>query len=711
MEIGTNTLKRELERILSKPRTVKQIARELDIPARAQSALKKSLKELVDEGELIELKRKKYGIPEKMGMITGYLQRHRMGYGFVVPDKGGVDVYVSAEDMGAASHGDRVMVQLYGHLRTKKLSGRIIRIIKRARETIVGMYLLIDGETGIVIPDDERLAPLEMFIPSSKANGAKHGQKVVAEITQWPSRSTHPQGEVIDILGYPDEPGVDILCLIKEYELPVEFSPEALGEVDKLPDRVTSTDIEGRMDLRDITCITIDPKTAKDFDDAVSIERSDDGDYRLGVHIADVSHYVAEGGAIDRDAYERGTSVYLIDRAIPMLPEKLSSHLCSLIASEDRLAMSVIMRIDSQGSVKSHKIALSVINVKKRFTYEEVQKILDREDPTLVERNRKLLDYLDTMLELSLVLNRKRGRRGSLDLDIPEVEVTLDDRGRPIKIYEKKRLASHRLIEEFMLIANETIASHITRMHLPFLYRIHEKPDPEKILELHDFIRAFGYHTKKTKKVSSRALQSILEKAKGKPEEKLINMLILRSLKQARYSEINAGHFGLATDRYTHFTSPIRRYPDLVVHRIVRQVSRQGFPSKEKIRRWEEMLPPIAERTSERERIAVEVERESVEMKKIEFLEDMLGEVLSGTISQVMPFGFFVELDNLFVEGLVHVESLADDYYVFYEKHLALIGEHNKRRFRLGDRVKVQVARVNKEERKIDLVLVSGYKD
>ena len=604
--------------------------------------------------------------------------------------------------MNGAMHGDRVLVRpKIAAKANSKVEGEVIRILQRALKTVVGTV-----ERGkhfsFVVPDDKRIF-YDLYVPKDKTIGAKNGQKVVAKITEWPEKRRNPSGEIVEILGYPDEPGVDVLSIIKKYELPLDFPEKVKRQVQQIPDEVLREDLVGREDFRHLKTITIDNEDAKDLDDAVSIEKTSDG-YRLGVHIADVSYYVEEKSPLDVEALKRGCSVYLVDRVIPMLPPKLSNGICSLNPRADRLTMSVIIDFDSEANIKSYKITPGVIKTCERMTYTQVNKILEEEDKETIERFDYLVEDLHWMKELAEKLSHKRFARGSLDFELDEAKVILDENGHPVDVVKEERRISSSIIEEFMIVANEVVAEHIFWLKIPLVYRIHENPDEEKINSLKEFLYNFGYTLKGTQNLKPKSLQQILEQVKGKPEQRLINTMLLRSLRQARYSGVNFGHFGLASLYYTHFTAPIRRYPDLIVHRILRKQLQNDIDQKQE-KKLVKIVERVAKLSSERERVAEEAERESVDLKIAEYMASRIGETYEAIVSGVTSFGIFVELDNT-IEGLVHVSHMEDDYYHFNEKTMALIGERTGKTFRIGDVVQVKVYNVNIAERHIDFVLV-----
>lgn len=686
-----------------KPMTEGELISALNIDPKETDLLLKTLNYLEKQGLVVKNRRGKYGVPEKMNLIVGKLEGHPGGYAFLLPDDPEIDdIYISREDMNGAMHGDRVLVRpKIAAKANSKVEGEVIRILQRALKTVVGTV-----ERGkhfsFVVPDDKRIF-YDLYVPKDKTIGAKNGQKVVAKITEWPEKRRNPSGEIVEILGYPDEPGVDVLSIIKKYELPLDFPEKVKRQVQQIPDEVLREDLVGREDFRHLKTITIDNEDAKDLDDAVSIEKTSDG-YRLGVHIADVSYYVEEKSPLDVEALKRGCSVYLVDRVIPMLPPKLSNGICSLNPRADRLTMSVIIDFDSEANIKGYKITPGVIKTCERMTYTQVNKILEEEDKESIERFDYLVEDLHWMKELAEKLSHKRFARGSLDFELDEAKVILDENGHPVDVVKEERRISSSIIEEYMIAANEVVAEHIFWLKIPLVYRIHENPDEEKINSLKEFLYNFGYTLKGTQNLKPKSLQQILEQVKGKPEQRLINTMLLRSLRQARYSGVNFGHFGLASLYYTHFTAPIRRYPDLVVHRILRKQLQNDIDQKQE-KKLVKIVERVAKLSSERERIAEEAERESVDLKIAEYMASRIGETYEAIVSGVTSFGIFVELDNT-IEGLVHVSHMEDDYYHFNEKTMALIGERTGKTFRIGDVVQVKVYNVNIAERHIDFVLV-----
>ncbi len=684
---------------VNRPLSFKELTRQMLIPKEDREVFKRVMKDLVQEGEVIKIRGERYGLPLKMNLVVGELSCHPNGFGFVAPEEGGADIFINPRNMKGAMHKDKVVARVEGRSKGDgKREGRIIRIIERAHKTIVGRFEKGKG-FDVVIPSEKRILQ-KVIIPPKDAKGVPEGKIVEAEIIRWPTENIAPLGRIVAILGEPDDPDVEIEVIVKKYELSHRFPHNVILEAKGISQEVAEHDIHGRVDLRERTTFTIDGETAKDFDDAVSIEKIHHG-YRLWVSIADVAHYVREGGSLDEEAYKRGTSAYFPDRCIPMLPEALSNGICSLNPHLDRLTLTAEMDFDHQGNVTHSKFYESVIKSCERLTYTNVKKALVDNEQEVKKRYSHILKDLQIMEELCLKLRERRAELGSIDFDLPEPQIIIDIEGRVEDIVKSERNIAHRIIEEFMLAANQAVATHVSKRRLPFLYRVHEEPDAEGMHDFKEFIRNFGYHLKE-KKLSPKVLQDLLSEVEGKPEEKLINHILLRSMKQARYSENNMGHFGLAFEYYTHFTSPIRRYPDLIVHRILKRLIKERYSEKEK-ERWGKSLPEIAAHTSSRERNAMEAEREIVDLKKTQFMKDKVGEVYSGIISGVTSFGLFVELEGYFVEGLVHVANMKDDYYIFMEKEHSLIGERTRKRFRIGDKVRVMVANVDIERRQIDM--------
>ncbi|MHB1418461.1 MAG: ribonuclease R [Bacillota bacterium] len=664
------------------------------------------LHRLEKEGQIILTRKNKYGLPEKMGLVVGRLQGHAKGFGFVIPDDplGNGDIYVSAENLNGALHNDRVVVRedpVRGP--RDKRQGEIIRILNHANVDVVGTFEW-GKKLGHVVPDDARL-PQDILIPSGQYHGAKSKDKIVVQITRWPERRRSPEGKIIEVLGRTGQPGVDIVSIVRKHHLPEEFPEKVILEAGKFADDIGEQDLKGRRDLRAMKMVTMDGADAKDLDDAVSLEKTGKG-YKLGVHIADVGYYVREGSVLDREAFTRATSVYLVDRVIPMLPERLSNKLCSLNPHVDRLAMSALVDIDEHGQVLKYEIIPTVINIDHRMTYDAVRKILIDDDAELKEKYADFLPEFKWMEELCQILKRQRRNRGAIDFDFPESKVLLDDAGKPAEIIEVKRSIAESIIEEFMILANEVVAGHMFGLKAPFVYRVHEKPDADSISDLNAFLGQFGLRAETHgEQIESRSYQKIVEAVEDRPEKEMISTVLLRSMKHARYDAQCLGHFGLASKYYCHFTSPIRRYPDLVIHRIIREFIENKNIAEKRLTKLHKMASQAAVQSSEREKVAEEAERESVDLKKVEYMERHLGDEFDGVISGVLNFGMFVRLENS-VEGLVHVSTLTDDYYRYDEKNYRLVGEHTHKIYKIGDHVRIQVARVSVEARQIDFELI-----
>ncbi|MEW9669443.1 ribonuclease R [Ammoniphilus sp. 3BR4] len=669
----------------------------------------KLLNLLEEEGKIIRTRSNRYGVPERMNLIKGKLQGNAKGFGFVIQETAGEpDIYISAHDMNGALNGDIVLCRPSPKVKSgSRVEGEIIRILQRANNRFVGTYS-DEKNYGFVIVDDKRMSK-DIFVPKNMSMGAVDGHKVIAEISKYSEDGrTNPEGKIVEILGHKNDPGVDILSIIHKYELAEGFDDHVMVQAESVPDEISEEELQGqgRRDLRDRVMVTIDGADAKDLDDAVSLEKLDNGNYLLGVHIADVSHYVKEGSPLDEEAYRRGTSVYLVDRVIPMLPHRLSNGICSLNPQVNRLTLTCDMELDEDAKVVRHDIYASVIKTNERMTYSDVYKILEEEDQELIDRYEPLVPMFRMMKDVALRLRNKRMERGAIDFDFKESKILVDPEGKPTEVILRDRTIAEQIIEEFMLAANETVAEHFHWLNQPFIYRTHEDPDEGKLRNFLQFIQNFGYVVKGTPSdIHPRALQMLLDQVHGTPEETVISKVMLRSMKQAKYEAANNGHFGLAAEYYTHFTSPIRRYPDLIVHRLIRHWLEQGPMTEEQKEEWAEKLPDIARHTSERERVAVDAERETDDLKKAEFMEDKVGQEFEGMVSSVTNFGMFVELPNT-IEGLVHMSYLTDDYYHYDERTYALVGERTKKSYRIGDMVNIRVVGVNKDEHTVDFEVV-----
>ncbi|WP_170075064.1 ribonuclease R [Paraclostridium dentum] len=663
------------------------------------------LDELVESGYLILTKKGKYTSPNQMGLFVGKLVSHKKGFGFVESDEEYTqDLFIPADSLNGAMHNDRVIAEITTPATDeKRAEGRIIKVVERAITDVVGTFQE-SKNFGFVLPDNKKFNK-DIFIPKKFFNGARGNDKVVCRITQWPTEDRKPEGKIIEILGQKGDRYVEIASVIREHGLPEEFPKKVLDEAEKVAIEIPQEEIDRRLDLRDMNIFTIDGEDAKDLDDAVSIEVLDNGNYKLGVHIADVTHYVKEKSKLDKEALKRATSVYLVDKVIPMLPKTLSNGVCSLNPFEDKLTLSVFMEIDHKGEVVKHDIKETIINSKARMTYTEVSDILEKDDEKLKKTFAKVADDFFTAEKLARILMKRREKRGAIDFDFPEAKIILNNDGDVVDIKQYERRISNRIIEEFMLITNETVAEHFFWLNMPFVYRVHETPAHEKIETLNKFISTFGYVIKgDLESVHPKALQGIIEQIHGKTEEKAISTIMLRSLKQARYSPECVGHFGLAAQYYSHFTSPIRRYPDLQIHRIIKEFL-NGKISQKRQDQLAQIVDYASTQSSEREREAELAERDVKDIYKARYMEDRVGEEFVGIVSSVTSFGMFIELDNT-VEGLVRLADMNDDYYIFDENTFTILGERTKKMYRIGDVVKIKVEKVNVDFKEIDFKLL-----
>jgi len=682
------------------PMKLKELAILLNVPKEQREELKQVLNLLLAEGKISVSKKGKFGKAEAFALV-GVFSGNARGFGFVAIEGQEEDVFIPADRTGGALHGDRVQIVIDSEGRGGRPEGTVVRILEHANETLVGTYEKGKGY-GFVIPDNQRISK-DIFIPQGCSQGAVSGHKVMVKIRDFgEKKGKKPEGVITEILGHIHDPGVDILSIVRAYNLPEDFPGAVKNQLKQVPDEVKKDSWAGRKDLRDLPTVTIDGEEAKDLDDAISIERAGDG-YRLGIHIADVSHYVQEHTPLDEEAFKRGTSVYLVDRVIPMLPHKLSNGICSLNEREDRLALSCLMEIDSQGNVTGHEIAETVIRSDRRMTYTAVNAIVTDHDPQVTAEYAEFAEMFLLMKELADILRKKRHARGSIDFDFPESKIVLDEKGKPLEIKAYERNAATRIIEDFMLLANETVAEDYFWQELPFLYRTHDKPDEDRMKRLGTFINNFGYVLRMPGgQVYPKEIQKLLDKVEGTPEELLISRLTLRSMKQAKYTTENTGHFGLAARYYTHFTSPIRRYPDLQIHRIIKESLHGGLTGK-RISHYEKILPQVAVQTSALERRADEAERETDKLKKVQYMERFIGQEFEGVISGVTSWGFYVELPNT-VEGLVHISELRDDYYVFLEERYELSGEMTGKTYKLGQTIRVQLTGCDRFSKTIDFI-------
>ena len=682
------------------PMKLKELAMLLSVPKEQRDELKEVLDILIAEGKIGISKKGKYGKAEEFA-LAGTFSGHAKGFGFVTIEGREQDVFIPADKTKGAMDGDKVQIVIEGEARGKRAEGAVLRILEHANKTVIGFYQK-NKNFGFVLPDNQKLGQ-DIFIPQGKDMGAVTGHKVIVRITDFGDDRKKPEGVITEILGHVNDPGVDILSIIKAYGLPEGFPDEVMVQVAGIPDEVEEEEKKNRLDLRHLQTVTIDGEDAKDLDDAISISKENDDHYTLGVHIADVSHYVTENSPLDKEALKRGTSVYLVDRVIPMLPHKLSNGICSLNAGTDRLALSCLMEIDGKGNVIGHRIAETLIQVDRRMTYTAVNAIVTDRDPDVMKEYRDFVPMFDLMKELADILRERRKKRGSIDFDFPESKIILDEKGRPVDIKPYERNAATKIIEDFMLMANETIAEDYFWQELPFLYRTHDYPDPEKMKRLGTFINNFGYTIRtQNGEVHPKELQKLLDKIEGTPEEALISRLTLRSMKQAKYTTVCTGHFGLAANYYTHFTSPIRRYPDLQIHRIIKENLRRGL-SDRRFAHYDSILPEVAVQCSSMERRADEAERETDKLKKCEYMSKRIGKEYDGVISGVTNWGLYVELPNT-VEGLIRVNDLTGDYFVFDEEHMELVGEMTRKSYKLGQKIRVQVADTDKLTRTIDFI-------
>lgn len=713
----TDILKERKERILAYmesegyvPIKRRDMRAMLSVPQEDREKFENLINELIAEGRVFETKKGKLASPKDLQMATGTFIGHARGFGFVTPDAGGEDIFIPASETMGAMQKDRVLYKmLHKAEKGKKADGVIVRILERGQQRIVGTFEAGSKGYGFVVADDKKIEK-DIFISRENTKGAVTGHKVVVEITDYGEDRRNPEGKVIEILGHINDPGVDILSVIRRYELAVEFPEEVYAEIEHLGTEVAEADKKGREDLRDLLTITIDGADAKDLDDAVSLKRLGNGNFELGVHIADVSHYVRENTALDKEAYARGTSVYLVDRVIPMLPHKLSNGICSLNPHVDRLALSCLMEVNGRGEVVSHRILESVINSDYRMTYTAVREILEDGTPALLEQYAEILPMLEDMEELRQILGEKRRKRGSVNFDLPESKIILDENGKPIDIKPYEKSIATNMIEEFMLVCNETIAENSFWQEMPFMYRSHQEPDEDKLEKMEQFLRGFGYYLrKKDGEIHPRELQKVLQKAEETDEERIITRMVLRSMMQARYTAENGGHFGLAAKYYCHFTSPIRRYPDLEIHRMIKKMLHGELDEKASVY-YRRKMPDWAKHCSKQERVAEDAERDTDALKKVEFMEDKVGQIYEGIISGVTNWGIYVELPNT-IEGMVALSQMDDDYYEFDEKKMLVFGKRTKKSYRLGDKVVVSVAKVDRMMGTIDFAFAEENED
>ena len=688
------------------PMKAKEIAMLLNISKEDRGDLQMVLDELVREGKIGVSKRGKYGKAENTAII-GRFECTKKGFGFVVTEDDDEDIFISEKDINGAFHNDTVQVVITSDRKDgRRREGRIIKVLERGITRLVGTYEQT-GNYGFVVPDNLKFAN-DIYIPSGKSLGAVTGHKVIVEINNFGDEKHNPEGFVTEIIGHVNDPGTDIMSVVAEYEIPVEFSEEVMKSLESIPDKVLPESMEGRLDIRDWQTVTIDGEDAKDLDDAITITKEGDM-YRLGVHIADVSEYVKENSPLDKEALTRGTSVYLVDRVIPMLPHKLSNGICSLNEGTDRLALSCIMDIDSKGTVVDHQICETVIRVDRRMSYNDVQKILSDSDPDISNKYKELIPMFRTMEEAAAILRQKRKKRGSIDFDFPECKILLDSKGNPLEIKEYERNTATRIIEDFMLIANETVAEDYYWQQVPFVFRTHDNPDPEKIMALGAFINNFGYAIKMSNEdVHPKELQKLLDKIEGTNEEALISRLTLRSMKRAMYTTECTGHFGLAAKYYTHFTSPIRRYPDLQIHRIIKECIHGGM-KENRISHYNRILSEVAKQSGSTERRADDAEHDVEKMKKTQYMSGHIGEEFDGVISGITSWGIYVELPNT-IEGMVRINSLRGDSFHYDESHYEMVGDVTKKTYKLGEKLRVVCTATDVIQRTIDFDIVEEDK-
>jgi len=681
-----------------RPMTIDEMAQVLGFDKQEKKVLRNTVEELLKEGSLLKIKKEKIVLPERYGVYVGRIDVNKRGFGFVFRGEGKGDIFVPENALKTAMNGDKVQVKLIReNAGTKRAEGEILEVLERKNSKIIGVYEQTKA-FGFVRPEDQKLQH-DVFISKSNRNFAETGDVVVVEITKWPEKGRNPEGIILEILGKKGDKGVDILTVVKKFNLPEAFPPKVLSYTDSLSETAEEKEFSKRRDLRGEKIMTIDGADAKDLDDAVSVVKLENGLYKLSVHIADVSHYVRENTPLDKEAFKRATSVYLLDLVIPMLPEKLSNGLCSLNPFEAKLALSCDMIIDGEGKVVEHEIYESVIESKLRATYEDVTKVLQGEMNESLAKYQAFIPMIEDMKDLQRILEKKREKRGAIEFDFPESKIKLDKLGKPVEVSLYPREISNKIIEEFMLVCNETVSEHMFWTHMPFIYRVHEEPDEEKLKAFTEFSYNLGYPVKLYAGIQPKSLQEVLKKVEGKKEEPVLSKLLLRSMMQARYAPENIGHFGLAATYYSHFTSPIRRYPDLLIHRIIKEFL-HGKIDEKRVRSLVPIVSEASKQASEMERVAVDAERELDALKKAEFMQQHIGEVFEGIISSVTNFGLFVELPNT-IEGLVHITSLYDDYYVYDERYMTLIGERTGKKYALGEKIRVLVSNVNLDSREI----------
>lgn len=689
------------------PMKAKEMAMILGVPKKEYNQFLDIIRYLEENYKIVKNRKNRYRLIGE-NFVEGIYRKNQRGFGFVKIDDREDEIYIAKEDSLNALNGDRVLIEITEEQnKVKRAEGKIKKIIKHEKETVVGTFQE-SRNFGFVVPDDKAFGT-DIFISKGKFLNSKNNQKVVVKITKYPQKGKNAEGEIIEVLGSIDEAGVDMLSIIKEYDLPAEFPENVIEEAKKYGNKIDEKDIQNRIDCRQDIIFTIDGEDAKDLDDAVRVIKLKNGNYRLDVHIADVSYYVREGSLLDKEAQIRGTSVYMLSRVIPMLPKELSNGICSLNAGQDRFTLSCSMEINNKGEVVSAEVYKGIINVTERMNYHDVQKILDKSDEKVLKKYEKYIGNFELMAELAEILKKKRLEQGYLNLDIPESKIDLDENGKVISIGKYETSFSNEIIEQFMLSANETIAEKFYWLEAPFIYRVHEDPDIEKVKELNKFLYNFGLKIRiVNEKIYPKEVSKILEEIKGKEEEKVVSTLILRTLKIARYEAENKGHFGIASKYYCHFTSPIRRYPDLFIHRIISKYLEENYVVSDKfIEDFKQKAIDRARMSSEREKVATKAERDSEDMKKAEFMQDKIGQEYEGIVSSVTQFGIFVELENT-VEGLIRFENLGNEYFIYDEDRKRLIGENSNKVYKIGDKVKIRVISANKLLRQIDFEIVEA---
>lgn len=712
IDIDSNILDEKKAKILGfvkskeyKPMKINDIMMFMEVPVKDRDLFEQIVNELLVDGKLVLTQKGKIMLPESLNMVYGTYTSTSKGFGFVVVENDDLynkrDIFIHEKNTNGAMHKDKVLCQITEEETGKRPEGVIIKVLEKGFKHIVGTFEQSQS-FGFVIPDEKKMYK-DIFIPKKYTMGAVTGHKVVVEIIKQAEEGKKPEGKVTEIIGHINDPGVDILSIIKQFELPTDFDDLVYKQIENIPSEVLEEEKIDRLDLRNLQTVTIDGEDAKDLDDAITIQKLENGHYSLGVHIADVTHYVKEGTALDREAIKRGTSVYLVDRVIPMLPHKLSNGICSLNEKQDRLALSCIMEIDQNGTICNHQIVETLINVDKRMSYTIVNDVLTNENSPYLEDNKDFLNMFKTMEELRNILLQKRIKRGAIEFDFEEAKIILNEDRQPIEIKLYERNVATSIIEEFMLVANETVAEHYYWLELPFVYRSHEEPDLEKVEEMAEFISKFGYKLKGSN-IHSKAFQKLLDKAKGTPEEMVVSRIVLRSFKQARYTFRNEGHFGLAAKYYCHFTSPIRRYPDLQIHRIIKE-NINGNLNEKRVNTLSKKLPDICLKCSNRERVAEDAERETCLVKKVEYMQDKIGQIFKGVISGITSWGIYVELPNT-IEGMVSPKNIEDDYYYYDEKNMQYFGEKTGKRYSLGNVVTVKLLEANIYEKTLDFKFI-----